>query len=219
MTLVKICGLQTVGDARLCADLGAWAVGFVFHRPSPRFIEPEEAGRVAERLGGGVLLAGVFVDWPLDRLNAVVAEVGLDAVQLHGDESPEYAAAVEAPEVWKAFRVREGFDPAAVDAYGCCRRILLDAYHPSRPGGTGATFDWEIARAVQKRRPVILAGGLSPANIADALRAVEPEAVDVSSGVELQPGVKDPRKLGELFRSIREIGGGTAAPPRCGDPS
>jgi phosphoribosylanthranilate isomerase len=144
---------------------------------------------------------GVFVDAPLEEVNRAVARIGLKAVQLHGAETPEYAARVKAERVIKAFRVGPGFDDARIDDYPECL-ILLDAHVEGVPGGTGRAFEWDLARKAWERAPIILAGGLNPDNVEEAIRAVKPMAVDVSSGVEARPGEKDPNKLRMLFQAI-----------------
>lgn len=202
---VKICGIRRLEDALVAADAGAWALGFIFHRPSPRYIAPEDAAKIIERLPGGVLPVGVFVDYPIDELNEVVRRAGLGAAQLHGAESPEYARQVEAGTIIKVFRVGAGFDADALETYhDCC--FLLDTYRPGQPGGTGETFDWEIARRVGERAPVILAGGLGPDNIREAIRVAQPRGVDVSSRVEVSPGVKDQTAMRRLFEEIVRAG-------------
>ena len=187
MIPVKICGIRRLDDALLSLGEGAWALGFIFHRPSPRFIEPVDAAallsKIRERSGAEFRAVGVFVDWDLDELNAVVREVGLDAAQLHGAEAPGYAASVEAAEVWKAFRVGPDFEAGA--------------------GGTGEVFDWSIARACQESRPVFLAGGIDAGNIAAAIAEVRPFGIDVSSGVESSPGIKDGELVRRLFSEAR----------------
>ncbi len=198
---VKICGITRYEDARLALDAGAWAIGFVFHRASPRAIDPERAAAILDRLPRSTLAVGVFVDWPLAELNETVRLARLRGAQLHGDESPEYAAKVEAEMVMKAFRVGEDFDPSRIDAYSN-QRILLDAYRAGVPGGTGRPFDWKVAREVSRRRPFILAGGLTPENAAGAIAEAQPEGIDVSSGVEASPGVKDPNKIRRLFEAL-----------------
>ncbi len=198
---VKVCGIRRLDDALVAVDSGAWALGFIFHRASPRYIAPEDAARIIERLPGEVLTVGVFVDYPIDELNDVVRQAGLGAAQLHGAESPEYAREVEASTIIKAFRVGDAFDVDLLEPYPDCR-ILLDTYRPEQAGGTGETFDWEIARRVGETAPVILAGGLGPDNVREAIRVARPQAVDVSSGVELAPGVKDPAAIRRLFEAV-----------------
>lgn len=201
-TDVKICGLRRYEDARRALDLGAWALGFIFHPTSKRFIAPAAAAKVVARLPSEALCIGVFVDYELDALHDVVREVRLRGVQLHGHETPKYAKAVEAEVVLRAFRVGEGFDPAIVDEYPDCR-VLLDTYDPQASGGTGKVFDWSIARRVGERVPVILAGGLTPENVGQAIQAAVPAAVDVAGGVEESPGVKDYDSLRRFFASVR----------------
>jgi phosphoribosylanthranilate isomerase len=203
---VKICGITREADARAALAHGAWALGFIFHRPSPRSIEPEAARRIVQALPPEALTIGVFVDRPIEEVQAIVERVGLKGVQLHGAETPELAARIDAGLVIKAFRVGAGFDPAAVDAYDC-ELILLDSFREGVAGGTGETFDWEAAKALAARRPLMLAGGIRPENAAAALRAVQPFGIDVSSGVEASPGVKDSEKLAALFASVRGAGG------------
>jgi phosphoribosylanthranilate isomerase len=200
--MVKICGITRYEDARLALDCGAWAIGFVFHPPSPRWISRERAAEIVRRLPAGALAIGVFVDAPLDEVKAIVEEVGLRGVQLHGSEPPDYAARVRAGVLTiKAFRVGRGFDAAGIDPFRGCR-ILLDAYRPGVPGGTGATFDWSIAREVGTRFPIILAGGLCPENIEAAIEEARPGGIDVSSGVEARPGEKDTFKIRRLFEAV-----------------
>lgn len=199
---VKVCGITRYEDARLALDAGAWAIGLVFHPPSPRYLSPESAAELLRRLPPETLAVGVFVDAPLLEVNAAVARIGLRGVQLHGDEPPEYAAAVRAEQVIKAFRVGPGFQVSRIDEYAG-RMILLDAYQPGVPGGTGSTFDWSVAREAGRRAPVLLSGGLSSENVAEAVAAAQPAGIDVSSGVESSPGRKDPRKLRRFFEALR----------------
>lgn len=198
---IKTCGMTRYEDARLAVDLGAWALGFIFHRPSPRAVEPDVAREIVRRLPADALTIGVFVDRPLEEIEATVKHVGLRGVQLHGRETPAEVAAVSADVVVKAFRVGEDFDPAGVDQYDC-DYVLLDTYRKGLPGGTGETFDWAVARLVRDRKPTIVAGGIGPKNVREAIRAACPHAVDVSSALEVSPGVKDAEKLRELFRVV-----------------
>ncbi len=198
---VKICGITRHEDARLALELGAWALGFVFHPPSPRRVLPEAVAEIIERLPPGTISVGVFVDAPLAEVQRTVERTGLKAVQLHGGETPAYAAAVRAERVIKAFRVKGGFDVREIDAYPGCL-VLLDTYVEGSPGGTGRSCDLRIAREAQGRAPIILAGGLTPENVEEVIRAVGPEGIDVSSGVEARPGEKDPAKLRRLFEAV-----------------
>ena len=207
MIPVKICGIRRIEDALLSLEEGAWALGFIFHRPSPRFIEPQEAAallaEIRRQAAGDFRSVGVFVDWELEELNGVVEQAGLDVAQLHGEETPAYAAGVTADEVWKAFRVGPGFDPGLLDGFPPEVRMLLDGWSPVEAGGTGQSFDWSVARACQQARPVILAGGIDAGNLSAAIAEVDPFAVDVSSGIESAPGVKDGELIRQLFKEAR----------------
>ena len=202
---VKVCGIRSVEDGRAALEAGAWALGFIFHKPSPRYIEPEDVAQIVQSLPEDTLTIGVFVDWPLDELNRAVKVAGIRGVQLHGREDPAYAGSVEAERTIKAFRAGPDFRPGQVLEYPGCG-VLLDAYHPSLPGGTGSTADWSVAREVARLTPLILAGGIDPDNALDAIRAVQPDALDVSTGVEVSPGVKDPEKIRRLFATLRDAG-------------
>lgn len=199
--LVKICGITRLEDAVLAVELGASAIGFVFWPASPRAVHPAKAREISAALPARVASIGVFVDQSRDYVSAVAKQAGLSAIQLHGEESLAYAASLHRP-VIKAVAVGEGFVPESVDAFPESVTVLLDAHDPVRRGGTGMTIDWSLAAAAAARRPVFLSGGLHPGNIADAIVRVRPFAVDLSSGVESSPGVKDPAKLRALFAAL-----------------
>jgi phosphoribosylanthranilate isomerase len=201
-TLVKICGVRRLDDARLACALGAAAIGFVFWPGSPRFVDPELARAIVSELPPFVSAVGVFVDQTPEYVSAVTALVGLAAVQLHGQELP--AAYMKGRHrVIKAVPVGTDFDPAhACDALPAGVTMLLDAHDPIRRGGTGKTINWRSAATAARIRPVILSGGLTARNVVQALMRVRPYAIDVSSGVESSPGVKDPAKLRELFTAL-----------------
>ncbi|HIE33084.1 MAG TPA: phosphoribosylanthranilate isomerase [Thermodesulfobacteriaceae bacterium] len=200
---IKICGITNLEDALLAIELGASALGFIFYPRSPRYIEPEAARKIISHLPPFVTTVGVFVNESEDFIRKVLSEVGLDLVQLHGDESPDLCARFF-PKAIKALRVRSLEDLKAISAYkGKIRAVLLDTYVKGIPGGTGQTFNWDLARKAKKFGiPVILAGGLRPENIKEALQTARPFAVDISSGVEASPGKKDPEKLQALFAAI-----------------
>ena len=198
---VKICGIRRYEDARAALDAGAWALGFIFYPLSKRFIEPEEAARITQRLPASALTVGVFVDAPLETVNATVEVAGLGGVQLHGSEDGAYAGAVEADLVIKAIRVGPAFDAESLRGYPECH-ILLDTHRPDAPGGTGEVFDWAIARRAGQVRPIILAGGLTPENVEEALRVARPAGLDVSTGLESAPGVKDRGKIARFFEAV-----------------
>jgi len=201
MTRVKVCGIRRLDDARLAAELGAHALGFVFWPESPRFIDPYRAMPIVSALPPFVATVGVFVDQPVDYVKGVAQLLNLSAVQLHGHETP--AAYPRHRRVIKAVPVTESFDPTiAFEPLPAAATVLLDAHDPIRRGGTGRVIDWSRAAAAARLRPIILSGGLTADNIAAAIAAVDPYAVDVSSGVEATPGVKDPAKLRAFFAAF-----------------
>jgi phosphoribosylanthranilate isomerase len=205
-TRVKICGITTWDDARLSIDLGASALGFNFYPPSPRSISPAEAWSIIRRLPPFVEAVGVFVNWPPLVVDAMARAVRLGAVQLHGAEAPrEVAELARKRRVIKAVQVKRGFRPASLGKFRAADAILLDGFARGLHGGTGRTLDWSLARGGGRYARIILAGGLTPENIAEAIRAAEPYAVDVASGVEARPGRKDPAKLRALFAAIESL--------------
>ena len=200
MTKVKICGITTAEDARLAAGLGASAVGLVFWPGSPRFVEMGQAKAIVAALPPFVSAVGVFVDQPEHALH-VAREVGLSALQFHGDELP--GAYRSSPvRVIKAVTVRDASALEEARAVPASATVLLDAHDRVKRGGTGRQIDWSIAAMIARERPVILSGGLTPENVAEAARTVAPYAIDVSSGVELAFGRKDPAKLRALFAAL-----------------
>jgi phosphoribosylanthranilate isomerase len=201
MIRVKICGVTTPEDGRLAAELGACAIGLVFWPGSPRFVELKQAEAIIVALPPFVTVVGVFVDQVEEALS-VAREIGLSAVQFHGDEPPESYRDFPA-RVIKAVPVRDGTARELAAAVPAGATVLLDAHDPARRGGTGKAIDWSIAAEIARQRPVILSGGLNPANVVDAVAAVAPYAIDVSSGVELVFGTKDPAKLRALFAALR----------------
>jgi phosphoribosylanthranilate isomerase len=206
MTRIKVCGITRLEDARVACRLGASAVGFVFWPKSPRYIDPARARAIADDLEPFVTPVGVFVDQPKAYVEDVAAAVGLGAVQLHGAETAEYIAGL-GRRVIKSVGLEAGLDPAVVDALPPGVVVLLDVHDPVRRGGTGRTVDWKLARAVAARRQSVLAGGLRPENVGLAIARVGPHAVDVSSGVESSPGVKDAGRMRAFFEAVRGAGG------------
>ena len=200
--LVKICGLTRLQDAELAAALGARALGFVFWPQSPRAVTAPVAKAIAERIDKDVMKVGVFVNEDIDRVREIVDEVGLDFAQLHGDETPDYCQQL-GRKVIKAVGMRTNGD-AAFASFGSDVLLLVDAHDPAARGGTGRTVDWDAARAIAAERPLILAGGLNAANVRLAIRSVRPYGVDVSSGVESAPGIKDPSKLRTFFEALHD---------------
>ena len=201
---VKICGITTAADARLAADAGADALGFIFYRESARYVAPEIAAAVISELPPFVTPVGVFVNSTADEVNAIVRMTRVRAIQLHGDESPEFCAGFDLP-VIKALRVRDAATIAAAREFNTAA-LLLDSYVPGQLGGTGAKFNWDLAvEAKALGKPVILAGGLTPDNVRDATMKVQPYGLDVSSGVEFQPGRKDPKRVQEFIYRAKTV--------------
>jgi phosphoribosylanthranilate isomerase len=200
---IKFCGIARLEDAERAVELGAWAVGMVLWPSSPRACPPETAVEIGAALHRRAEVAGVFVDAHLDEVAAAAEAYRLTLIQLHGDEGPVYCGEIARRtgcKIIKAARVRGAADVQALRAFRTDFH-LLDAYAPGVPGGTGETFEWELARAHAHDRPLILSGGLTPANVGDAIAAVHPFAVDVASGVEGSPGVKDHAQMA-AFASV-----------------
>jgi phosphoribosylanthranilate isomerase len=211
---VKVCGITRLKDADLAAELGASAVGFIFWTGSPRYIAPEEARGIVRRKSPGVKAVGVFVDEPVERVREIADVVGLDLVQLHGNESAEYcrtiasagrnlSGALQTARVIKSVGLSNE-PPLDLSGFDDDVLILLDAHDPERHGGTGRTIDWDAARGIAASRRTILSGGLTPENIGRAIAAVQPYGVDVSSGVESAPGVKDAIRLKSFFEALND---------------
>ena len=208
---VKICGITRPEDADLASRLGAAWVGFIFWPRSPRFVEPATAAAILAGLPPHVGGVGVFVDQPVDEVNAIADEVGLSAAQLHGQES---AAACRQcrRRVIKAVRLSGGGGGDDPDSVWSGATILVDAFDPVRMGGTGRQVDWTRAAQLARRRPLMLSGGLRAENVADAVRQVAPYGLDVSSGVESRPGVKDPDRLRAFFAALSAADPAASAP-------
>lgn len=205
MTRVKICGIRRIEDAIAAVELGASALGFVFWPGSPRFIEPETARRVLGALPPFVAAVGVFVDQTVDYVADVARGLKLGAVQLHGHENVRAFSAL-APHLIKAVPMDEGTDAeGAAAGLPAEVTVLLDAHDPVRRGGTGRTIDWGRAAAIARQRPVVLSGGLNADNVRAAVATVRPYAIDVSSGVESAPGVKEVAKLRALFAALEGL--------------
>lgn len=208
---VKICGITRPQDAELAADLGASALGFVFWPNSPRRITAETVRAMTANVPASVLKVGVFVDQPVADVARTMEEAGLDVAQLHGHESPEYCRRLKAEygvagfsrTVFKAIGLADN-GATAIDDFDPDVVLLVDAHDPARFGGTGKTVNWDSARKIAATRSTILAGGLNAANIKLAVRSVRPYGVDVSSGVESAPGVKDPYRLRTFFEALHD---------------
>lgn len=209
MVRVKICGITNPQDASMAVEMGVDALGFIF-TPSPRQITPEKARNIISAIPPFVKTVGVFVDENSSTIRQIIRSCGLDLVQLHGDESPEVCNELM-PYTIKAFQIKDESSLSAIRQYqGRVRAILFDTYSEKKSGGTGKTFEWELAiRGKQEGIPIILSGGLNPYNVERAISFVNPYAVDVSSGIEDRPGKKNPFLIKELMETIRKIQGET----------
>lgn len=202
MTLVKICGITNLADARAAVDAGADALGFNFYRPSPRYISPPDARKIIDQLPHSVLKVGVFVNEGLHSVMHITAEAGLSAVQLHGDETPEYCRELAGTYVIKAFGADNNLHVEAYDVDA----IMLDTKDDLLHGGTGRTFDWSIAQRTNQSVPkLFLAGGLSPENVAKAIATVRPYAVDACSSLEERLGKKNHERMSVFVKAVRGV--------------
>jgi phosphoribosylanthranilate isomerase len=209
VTQIKICGITNSEDAAFVAECGADAVGFIFHQKSPRYVAPETVKQIIGKLPDDITTVGVFVNLNPVQVKDIVAFCGLDMVQLHGAESPAYCEGFPRSQVVKAVALKEEADMEQLGAYPV-RAILVDAYDPVRRGGTGERANWDLAAKVKETHPLILAVGLSLANIKEAIDLVSPHAVDINSGVEGSPGKKDHQKVKEIIDLVHELGGENA---------
>jgi phosphoribosylanthranilate isomerase len=211
---VKVCGITRLEDALLAVRLGAAAIGFNCWRGSPRWIAPAQARAIGQALPAGVARVGVFVDATVLEIERIAAAAGLTMIQLHGDETPALGLALRRP-ILRAFRKR-AMDSIAEMLAWPAPAILLDAAVAGAYGGTGRAADWSLARALARRRALVLAGGLGPANLALAIAEVRPAAVDLNSGVESAPGIKDHALLRASFELLREIPGAPSSTAGAG---
>ncbi len=201
---IKICGFTNVEDALFAAEVGADALGFVFWERSPRCVSIQRASEIVRRLPGWVLKTGVFVNPSEELVLRSIGECGLNLLQFHGEESPEFCLRFGVMTM-KAFRVRDVASLDALQNYST-DAWLLDTYVAGKPGGSGEVFNWALAREAQlKGRPVFLAGGLTAVNVAEAVRQASPYGVDVASGVEASPGVKDHEKVRAFIKAVRGL--------------
>jgi phosphoribosylanthranilate isomerase len=201
--LIKICGITRLEDARAAIAEGVDALGFVFWPKSPRCVTPAAARAIVGELPASVMHVGVFVNQPVDEVNEVAELAGLTHVQLHGEETAEFARSLSRPVIRAITLPADGFE----DGWPAETTWLIDAHDRERRGGTGTQADWNAAADVATRRRVILAGGLTPENVGHAIARVRPFGIDVSSGVEQSPGVKDPARLAALCRAARSVAG------------
>jgi phosphoribosylanthranilate isomerase len=207
MTKVKICGITNIGDAQHAIRCGADAIGFNFYNRSPRYIRPDSAASIVSQLGEPIDIVGVFVNEHVEMIADTAASVGLTGIQLHGDETPAFVDAtigLTGLSIIKAFRVGPEFSVENIMRYKS-EAILLDAYCPDERGGTGNMFDWEMAGAIRAAyTKLYLAGGLSPINVAKAIRTVRPFAVDACSLLESEPGRKHPDRVAQFISAAKE---------------
>lgn len=202
-TRIKICGITRPEDALHAAALGADAIGLVFYAASPRAVSAAQARAIVDALPPFVTTVGLFVDATAEEVRGVLDQVPLDLLQFHGDEAPDYCASFARPYI-KAIRMREDVDLVReAERFATARGLLLDAYRPGVPGGTGEVFAWERVPAGLSR-PIVLAGGLDASNVADAIRQVQPYAVDVSGGVEAEKGIKDAAKMAAFVAAVHQ---------------
>jgi len=202
---VKVCGITNWPDAKQAVEAGADFLGFNFYAKSPRYVTPAKAQRIVRRLPKRVSAVGVFVNENEEKMLDTARAVGLSALQLHGEESPEEVARLRRSlPVIKAIRAGKSFRPAQLANFKRASAILLDGFDRHLRGGTGKTFDWRMGRGAKRYGRIFLAGGLTPENVADAIRIATPYAVDVCSGVELKPGKKDPARVRALMDAVRE---------------
>lgn len=203
MVRVKICGITNLEDALHAAACSADALGFNFYPESPRYVDPGDARKIISALPPFVLAVGLFVNAPAQEVEEISRDCGVHVLQLHGDEEPEFCGRLSRP-VIKAIRVRDATFLDEMARY-TVQGFLLDAFHPELYGGTGRSFNWELVRDAGRYGKIILAGGLTPENVAGAVGKGRPYAVDAASGVELMPGVKDPEKVKRFIFAAKRV--------------
>src|SRR4051812_13757562 len=202
---VKVCGITRLEDAELAATLGAWAIGFILWPRSPRYADPGVAAGIARVMRRRIETVGVFVNQPLDEIAGLVDALGVTHVQLHGDEGPSFCAAVAqrtGAKVIKAVRIGHASDLQDLERFHTDLHLLDTAAGKGQYGGTGRTWDWSLLAQRRAKVPFLLAGGLNPDNVAEAIDATRPWGIDVSSGVESRPGIKDHAKVEALFEAV-----------------
>lgn len=205
---VKICGITRREDAEQAVELGAWAIGLIFHEPSPRYVDLQTAATIGAEFRREAEVVGVFVNRELGEVAEIADACSLTMLQLHGDEGPVYCDELRRRtglKIMKAGRVRDAASLQALNAFRGVDYHLTDAYHPQLFGGTGETWDYELLRSRRSKVPLVLSGGLTPENVHEAITATQPFAVDTVSGTELSPGVKDPAKVQAFFRAAELV--------------
>jgi phosphoribosylanthranilate isomerase len=204
VTQVKICGITNVEDALCAAECGAAALGFIFYPPSPRNVQPENARKIVSALSAEVVKVGVFVNESIAEVKRIVEYCGLDMIQLHGNETPAYCRQFPTAQIIKAVELKNEADLVYANSYHA-GAILVDSRHAGLYGGTGKKANWELACRIRDNKPLILSGGLNEINITEAIKAVRPNALDINSGVESEPGKKDHTKLARIFDKILRV--------------
>lgn len=203
MTKIKICGITNLEDALMAVDYGADALGFIFSSESKRKIEPDRAGQIIAKLPPFVKTVGVFVNQSAEEIKKIHKKTNFDLIQLHGNESPTFCNNFKL-KILKAIHIKDKTDLFKMTEYKVSA-FVLDTKVEGMFGGTGKTFDWNLAEEAKKLGPVILSGGLNPNNVAEAISSVNPYAVDVATGVEIEPGIKDPDKLQAFINSVKQV--------------
>ena len=203
---VKICGITTVEDALLAVQQGAWAIGYVFEPKSTRYVDPKTAGKISKALPASIEKIGVFVNEAAERVNEISAKAGLTMAQLHGEETPQDAKGINIP-IIKAIRLQNEAQIDDLKNWDQAKYILIDSYVEGQRGGTGKVANWPLAMQMSQKHDVILAGGLTPENLEEAIQKVRPIAVDISSGVEAETGRKSATKIKQVFTNINNLKG------------
>ncbi|MFH1441071.1 MAG: phosphoribosylanthranilate isomerase [Candidatus Omnitrophota bacterium] len=205
MVKIKICGITNLRDALASVEAGCDALGFVFYKKSPRYIDPEEARDIIKALAKSIIRIGVFVNSDEQTIKRIAKTCGLKMLQFHGNESPEFCARFKGYKIIKSFRIKNKIDLKSILKYKIFA-FLFDTYMPSKPGGTGKAFNWKLVRHVDGlKRPVFLSGGLNKNNVRKAIEIAEPDWVDASSCLEKSPGKKDIKKVREFIKAVKII--------------
>lgn len=201
MIRVKICGITTIEDALFCIAEGVCALGFNFYLKSPRYIDPLKANEIIRQLPPFVSAVGLFVNEDINSVENIIKLSGIDTVQFHGDETADYCRHFKGIRIIKAFRIKKKDDMKIIFGYDV-NGYLLDSYHPRLYGGTGLAFSWDILKSLSNKDRIIVAGGIKPDNVANLLQNVTPYGIDICSGVEKKPGLKDKTKIKEMMKIV-----------------